>query len=91
LADAKAYIAGKAQAPVDMLTRAKDIGVAKVSAASEYGRDKLIQAAKATYTQRALQNLDSAVTTVDNYVDKYIPSDGQEDGTSVFCLFATFH
>jgi hypothetical protein len=69
-----------------MLTRAKDMGVAKVNAVSEYGRDKLIQAAKATYTQRALQNLDSAVTTVDNYVDKYIPLTDQEDGASVFSV-----
>jgi hypothetical protein len=79
IADAKAYISDMAQAPVNMVTRVKDVGVAKVGVATEFGRDKLIQAAKNVYAQRALQNIDTYVATVDSYVDKYIPAEGSED------------
>jgi hypothetical protein len=89
VADAKAYLAVKAQPTVDLLANVKAFGADKVGSAAEFGKDKIVKAAKIPNVQKALTQMDVVLTTADSYVDKYIPASEEERSGEAYEGFDT--
>lgn len=77
-------LAHVAETPLNMITRVRNVILAKVRDAIGFGLGMFIKAAKNPHVRRALQSIDSFLSTVDSYVEKYIPDYDYEGISLIF-------